>query len=218
LKIQIIIPLWKRPEVTKFCFDKLKEMIENVYHDFNVLCVISEPEYMKICESYGFNWVAYSNECVGDKINFGIKYALQFYKFDYLMMMNSDSVIKPELFDTYNPLLQSGEKFFGVNKVTFVNFYNDEAQDYKYEFSVIGPAKMIHRSIVEQMKGNLYPSLNKCLDDNMKQNVFNATKIGGKIIDYEGQLVYDIKSDVNIHPYEKFKGRKVENELCSKVA
>ncbi len=192
-------------------------MINEIEHEVNVLCVISEPEYIKICESYGFNWVAQKNEPVGSKINFGIKYALRYYKFDYLMMMNSDSVIKSELFNIYKPLIESEHKFFGVNKVTFVNFYNDEAKDFVYEFSIIGPAKMIHRNLVEQMKGELYPNLNRCLDDGMMQNVFNVTKVGGKIVKYEGQLVYDIKSDVNIHPYEKFNGKKVENELCSKV-
>jgi hypothetical protein len=38
-------------------------------------------------------------------------------------------------------------------------------------------------------------------------------------VGYEGQLVYDLKSDVNIHPWSKFaeRGVKVNNELCSKA-
>jgi len=218
LKIQIIIPLWKRPEVTRFCFDKLKELIAAIEHEVNVLCVISEPEYAEVCESYGFNCVAYKNDPLGEKINFGIKHALEHYQFDYLMMMNSDSVIKPELFKVYEPYFKKGELFFGVNKVTFVNFYTDEAQDYVYEFSIIGPGKMIHRNVVEEMRGNIYKPLNKCLDDTLMDNVLKIAKVGGKIIKYEGQLVYDIKSEVNIHPWEKFNGKKVENELCCKVA
>lgn len=208
MKIQVVIPIWKRPEVTKFCFAKLKELISSTDHQISVLCVISEDEYVDICDEHGFQWLYFSNENLGDKINAGIKHALQFFDFDYLMMMNSDSVIKPELFEVYKPYFEREENFFGVNKVTFVNFYTNEAKDYLYEFSIIGPGKMIHRSIVERMNGKLYPSLNRCLDDNMMQNIFRATKIGGKIVDYDGQLVYDIKSDVNIHPWEKFKNAK----------
>lgn len=214
MKIQVVIPIWKRPEVTKICFDYLKELINTVEHEISVLCVISEPKYMDLCRLYGFEFAPYSNENLGDKINFGINYSLK-NKYDYLMMMNSDSVVKPELFDVYKPYLENGEKFFGVNKVTFVNFYTDEAQDYIYEFSIIGPGKMVHRSVVEQMKGKLYKSLNKCLDDTMMDNL--RPFAAGKIVEYKGQLVYDIKSDVNIHPWEKFKGRKVENELCSRA-
>jgi hypothetical protein len=219
LKIQIVIPLWKRPEVTRFCFEHLQEMIKAIPHDVNVLCVISEPEYSKMCDEFGFNHVSFSNENVGAKINFGIKYAMEYYQWDYLMMMNSDSVIKPELFEVYKPLLEAKEKFFGVNRVTFVNFYTDEAVDFTYTFSIIGPGKMIHRSVVEQMGGNCYKHLNRCLDDTLMDNILKVCKVGGKILDYKGQLVYDIKSDVNIHPWEKFKnGKKVENELCCKVA
>lgn len=219
MKIQIVIPLWKRPEVTRFCFEQLQETIKAIPYDVNVLCVISEPEYSSMCDEFGFNYVFFSNHNVGEKINAGIRYAKNHYTWDYLMMMNSDSVVKPELFKTYKPLIESSEKFFGVNRVTFVNFYTDEAVDFTYEFSIIGPAKMIHRSIVDQMGGNCYKHLNRCLDDTLMDNILRVCKVGGKIVDYKGQLVYDIKSDVNIHPWEKFKnGKKVENELCCKAA
>lgn len=218
MKIQIIIPLWKRPEVTHFCFEQLVETIKAIPHDVSVLCVISEPEYIDMCEYFGLNYYAYKNDNVGEKINAGIKYALQNYKFDYLMMMNSDSVVKPELFDVYKPYIDSRELFFGVNRVTFVNFYTDEAVDFTYEFSIIGPGKMIHRSVAERMKGNCYKHLNRCLDDTLMDNLLK-NGVGGRIVEYPGQLVYDIKSDVNIHPWDKFKnGNKVENELCCKVA
>ncbi len=192
-------------------------MISAIDHDVNVLCVISETSYVEMCEEFGFNCVAYKNDPVGEKINFGIKHALEYYQFDYLMMMNSDSVIKPELFKVYQSYMNELEPFFGVNKVTFVNFYTNEAQDYLYEFSIIGPGKMIHRSVVEKMGGDIYRPLNKCLDDTLMDNILKVAKVGGKIVSYDGQLVYDVKSDVNIHPWEKFKGKQVENELCCKV-
>lgn len=215
MKIQIVIPVWKRPEVTRFCFERLQEMIVSTEHTFNVLCVISEPEYIQICESFGFDWVSCDNNPLGNKINHGIKHALKMFEFDYLMMMNSDSVIKSELFKFYEPLFKIKHPFFGVNKVTFVNFYTDEAKDFTYEFSIIGPAKCIHYDVVEKLNGNLYRSeLNRCLDDTMMDRLMH-NKIGGKIVKYEGQLVYDIKSDVNIHGWDKFvtKGKTVENEL-----
>jgi hypothetical protein len=208
LKIQIVIPLWKRPEVTKFCFAELKKLIAESKHEISVLCVISEIEYIGICKSFGFNWVAAPNNPLGAKINKGIKRALQLSNFDYLMMMNSDDVIKTELIDNwYNPFFESREKFFGISKVTYINFYTKEAREFCYEYSVLGIGKCIRRDVVEQMDGNLYRSeLNKCLDDTMMDNLMKI-KVFPRMVRYEGMLAMDFKSDVNIWPWEKFKDK-----------
>jgi hypothetical protein len=208
LKIQIVIPLWKRPEVTKFCFAELKKLIAASKHEISVLCVISEIEYINICKGFGFNWVAAPNNPLGSKINKGIKRALQLSNFDYLMMMNSDDVIKVDLIDRYyDPFFESKEKFFGISKVTYVNFYTQEAREFCYEYSVLGIGKCIRRDVVEDMKGELYRhELNKCLDDTMMDNLMRI-KVFPRMVRYEGMLAMDFKSDVNIWPWEKFKDR-----------
>lgn len=208
MNIQIVIPLWKRPEVTKFCFDGLKKLIAESKHDFRVLCVISESEYIKVCDEYGFNWIYADNNPLGEKINKGIKRALEFKGWDYLMMMNSDDVIKAKLVDeVYQPFFESKEKFFGISSVTYVNFYTKEARQFDYEYSVLGIGKCIRRDVVDMMKGNLYrPELNKCLDDTMMDNLMRQ-KVYPRMVRYEGMLAMDFKSDVNIWPWEKFKDR-----------
>jgi hypothetical protein len=222
MNIQIVIPIWKRPEVTKVCFDYLSSMIAMLpQHEFNVLCVISEPEYKEMCNRYGFDFVAYKNEPLGEKINFGIKTALERNTWDYLMTMNSDSVINPKLFFEYYDSLFDKD-FFGVSRVTYVNYYTDEAVDFEYHFSILGVARCMSRKMVERMfneLGEVYESSrNRGLDDSV---LYNSRKLNilPHFVQYDGQLVYDIKSDVNIHPWEKFaeRGIKVTNELCCKV-
>lgn len=212
MKIQVVIPLWKRPEVTKFCFDHLKKMIAETKHELRVLCVISESEYIKTCDDYGFNWIYADNNPLGTKINKGIRRALEF-KWDYLMMMNSDDVIKAELLDKwYEPFFEKQEKFFGISTVTYVNFYTGEAVEFDYEYTVLGIGKCIRRDVVEQFNGDLYPeNLNRCLDDNMLDNLIHA-RVFPRMVKYKGQLAMDFKSEVNIHPWEKFKdkGRPVD--------
>jgi hypothetical protein len=64
---------------------------------------------------------------------------------------------------------------------------------------------MIRRDAVESMRGNLYrPELNKCLDHTM-MDVMIAHKFYPEIVKYEGELAMDFKSEVNIHPWEKFQ-------------
>jgi hypothetical protein len=213
LKIQVVIPLWKRPEVTRFCFDELKKLMSQTKHELRVLCVISEADYIKVCDEYGFNWIYADNNPLGEKINKGIRRALEFKGWDYLMMMNSDDVIKADLIDKYyEPFFESREKFFGISSVTYVNFYTKEARQFDYEYSVLGIGKCIRRDVVEELKGALYrPELNKCLDDTMMDNLMKI-KVYPRMVRYEGMLAMDFKSDVNIWPWEKFKNKG--KEVC----
>lgn len=208
MKIQVVIPLWKRPQVTMFCFDELLKMMSESKHEYRVLCVISENCYISICESYGFNWIYADNNPLGEKINKGIKRSLEFKGWEYLMMMNSDDVIKAELIDRYyQPFFESKEKFFGISSVTYINFYTNEARQFDYEYSVLGIGKCIRRDVVEQMKGNLYRSeLNKCLDDTMMDNLMKI-KVYPRMVRYDGMLAMDFKSETNIWPWEKFKDK-----------
>lgn len=212
MKIRVVIPLWKRPEVTKFCFDGMEKLISESKHEINVSCVLSEPEFIPLCEEYGFNWVFELNEPVGNKINTGIKSTLK-YSYDYLMMMNSDDIVKVELIDKYyEPFFESLNPYFGVDKVTYVNFKTKEAREFEYEYSVLGIAKMVRRDVVDKLKGNLYSEkLNKGLDDHFMDRMISI-KVYPSFVKYEGQLAMDFKSETNIWPWEHFqhRGKKVE--------
>ena len=206
MRIRILIPVWQRKEVTRFCFER----IPKTEHQIDVTVVLSEQSYIPICEEFGFDWVFAENDPLGEKINTGLKHCLKF-DFDYLMMMNSDGVIKGKLFDYYKPFFESNEAYFGVNDVTYVNFETKEAVNIHYEFSVLGTGKMLRRDVLEKTNGELYNNdLNRGLDDHMMDKM---VKMGHwpKFVNYEGQLVYDYKSDVNIWPWETFKdkGKKV---------
>ncbi len=209
MKIRIVIPLWKRPEVTIFCFDELVKLIQASKHEIEVTCVISEEYFEPICFKYGFETVWAENDPLGAKINAGIEKALS-HEFDYLMMMNSDDVIDVKLIDeVYQPFFD--RPFFGIDRVTYVNFYTGEAVNMEYKFSCLGIGKMMRRDMVERaMKvfKKLYtPHLNRCMDDTMMDNVIRTQGIMPVFVKYEGQLAWDFKSDTNIWPWEKFKDK-----------
>jgi hypothetical protein len=220
LKIAVVIPLWKRPEVTKFCFDGLLEMISKSKHEYTVTCAISEKYYESVCEEYGFDWVFVENEPLGNKINEAVKKALK-TDCDYIMMMNSDDVIDAKLIDEFyeNSFIEK-KPFFGINRVTYVNFYTKEARDYTYSFSCLGIGKMIRRDIVEKAfkyPGYLYkPELNRCLDDTMMDNLIRHQNVFPTLVKYDGQLAWDYKSETNIWSWDTFKNKG--KEVCYKRA
>jgi hypothetical protein len=213
VRIRILIPLWKRPEVTEFCFEGVKRLQAESKHEIEVSCVLSEPEFIEMCDRFKFNWVFAENLPLGNKMNQGIKSTLKF-KYDYLMVMNSDNVIKTELIDeVYEPFFESLNPYFGIDKVTYVNWKTKEAREFAYEFSVLGIGKCLRRDVVEKAfkaLNEVYRTeLNKCLDDTM---IDNMTKISvyPTFVKYKGQLAMDFKSEVNIWPWERFKNKGVK--------
>lgn len=204
-----MIPLWKRPLVTKFCFDELIKLISESKHDIKVTCAISESYYEVVCKAFGFGVVHAENNPLGTKINTGIKKALE-SEFDYLMMMNSDNVIKRELIDdVYEPFFESLNPYFGIDRVTYVNFGTTDARDFSYEFSVLGIAKMLRRDVVElavKAGGPYNPLRNKGLDDGMMDNLIHL-KVFPTMVKYKGQLAMDFKSETNIWPWDHFKNK-----------
>ena len=62
-KILILLPIWGREQITKICFDNLKELQKEF--DIQVLCVVSE-QWSKIeAFKYGFKHIEAPNECLG---------------------------------------------------------------------------------------------------------------------------------------------------------
>lgn len=188
-------------------------MFKSDKHEIDVTCVISEESYIEVCNSYGFNWVYADNEPVGKKINAGIKHTLK-EPYDYLMMMNSDDIIDKKLIDeVYDPFFESLNPFFGIDRVTFVNFKTKEARDLVHEFSILGIGKCIRKDCVKRAfndLGELYvDKLNRGLDDTMMDNLIRLG-IWPTVVKYEGQMAWDFKSETNIHKWEEFENRGTE--------
>lgn len=167
--------------------------------------MISEEEYVPICKSFGFNFIPYKNNPLGEKINAGIKKALE-SEFDYLMIMNSDSMVNVKLIDElYNDALVNKKPFIGIRKIYFADSVSGEARVVEYDMpTVLGVAKMIRRDVCN---GNLYPSeLNKGLDDNMMSGLIQK-KIYPTIIAYDEPLAVDVKSKTNIWSFDFFRDK-----------
>lgn len=212
MKIRVLMPLYKRPEVTRFCLERLKEIKSE--HEIAITCVISEEDWKGYLDDKGIDWAWAENDPLGKKINEGVKATLA-HEFDYLMVMNSDNVFDAKLLIYYKTFFESLNPYFGIDRITFVNWYTKEARDFSYDYSVLGACKCIRRDVVEKaMKfGYLYPpEKNRGLDDGMMDNMIHNLGVYPTIVKYEGQLAWDFKSETNIWNWEFFKdkGKAVE--------
>jgi len=128
-KILILLPIWKREKITRICLDNLRELKKDL--NIDVLCIVSESWAKAAAFEYGFKYVYASNDCLGSKMNIGVKESLR-YKWNYLMNLGSDDLISKELFKTYEPHLKKGVDVLGITKVTFLDSVSKEAKEFDY--------------------------------------------------------------------------------------
>lgn len=214
--ILILIPVWKRPDVYRITLAGMLHFITATQKNVKIQAlVVLSPEdpcfnenhdttrYYK--EFYDLESIFYKNDPVGEKHNAGLNYALQEFRFDYLMNFGSDDLIHPAIIDLYMPYIRCKTPFFGINNVyfwdpvsrrcIFYHAYNDER--------AIGAGRMIRRSILnflQYKRVNLWDnSRNRSLDGSSRRRIIEHAGVEETVIS-AGEFPYlvDIKSDVNI--------------------
>jgi hypothetical protein len=204
MRIRCIIPLWKRPQVTLMCLKEMKRVCQESKHEIEVTCVISETEWIEVCTSLGFEYFEYKNDTLGEKLNAGIKHVLK-HDWDYLMVMNSDSMVTVDLIDN---VYEYNKPFFGINRLHFVNYYTGEVKEYCYDFfTILGVAKMVSREAIEKCPSP-YREANKGMDDSFLDSMlFHGYT--PYVVHYDGIHAIDIKSEVNIWGWDHFQKKEV---------
>ena len=207
--ILILLPIWQREKITKICLSNLKKLQENF--NIEVLCVVSEQWAKVEAFKNGFKYVEAPNECLGTKMNIGVKEAMTM-KFDYLMNLGSDDIITEDLFKSYESCFKNSEPVFGGTRLTFVDSQSKELRTFDYKI-MIGAGRCIRKDILETVLRNdtMYDKIQIGLDMNSLKR-FNAYKQ----IEIENPFnsIYDIKSDVNLWNWEvmSHKADKIEFE------
>lgn len=206
-KILILLPIWKREKITRICLDNLRDLKKEI--DLEVLCVVSESWAKIAAFEYGFKYVEASNECLGTKMNIGVKESLR-YKYDYLMNMGSDDIITKELFRLYETHFNRNEKMFGCTKLTFIDSKEKSAKRFDYKV-MIGAGRCIRRDLIEGV-GDMYDTNIDCGFDANSMRKFSRHSMTE--IENPFDTIYDIKSDVNIWNYKELPGDAVNFETA----
>jgi hypothetical protein len=210
--VVILIPVWKRFELFEFVLGNLLYLIEAEKERtiIKIAIVASEEDseykrYKEISNPYTTVFT-YKNLPVGEKVNAGIDFVMDNYRFDYLMNFGSDDLIHPNLMDIYEPYMRHRIKFFGIDNLYFINSQQHKAYLYhrKGTLKSVGAGRMIHYSVLEYFKQknlDLYePEKGAGLDGSSAKNILKHLKEIDLVIPV-GSFPYivDIKSEVNIN-------------------
>ncbi|HEX9831252.1 MAG TPA: hypothetical protein VGA94_06145 [Thermodesulfobacteriota bacterium] len=147
MRILFYLAVWKRPEITKICFQGLKRL-RNYYPNSLVHVVLSEDYYKNECEKFGFSWTEAPNKPIGAKKNTGLKDALSRHKFDYMIELGSDDLIANDVIDIYLRVIEKGYDLFGLNRVGIIDSMSGKCINYKA--LIMGNGRCISRKALEK--------------------------------------------------------------------
>lgn len=199
----------KRHAISEMYAHGIIKFIQNSGHEVELVACISEKESEEICNCYGINFVYAENKTTGYKWNRGLEFALTF-DWDYLMIMGDDDIISPDAWQFINPLLQSGNKYFGFDRIFFHHLESGDQMKYIIEEphgGVIGCGRFIHRSVIDKI-GLLWTDEQETGCDYIS---------GKKVMEagYERTLIkecvmVDIKTELNIWKFSQYKKKRIE--------
>ena len=155
-KILILIPVWKRPEITKICFNGLDRLRE--HRSLDVLAVISEVEYIDLCNDHKVDHTFFENQPLGRKKNHGLKVALE-SDWDYLIEINSDDLISNKLIDIYDSCT---DDYLALRNFCFVDSVTLEVRQVE-SATAYGIGRRYSRKAVEACKVTKVNVLKSCI-------------------------------------------------------
>lgn len=221
MKILTFIPVWKRPEITKLCYDSLKRTILNAPKGFSfvVLIVASNDKDAELASESGFEVFRCENKPLGRKFNQGLEYGLGMGNWDYLMQINSDNVLSVDFWSSFKEYFQQRQTFFGVDRIYFYDSPTKQMREFQYGAGC--GIRFIRRDVIEkagfieQGDNEVFQlwdnGIDSGLDNNSSRNIMHRTHIMQYMVRDKRSgrpVVVDIKSSENIHPFSEFRMAK----------
>lgn len=207
MKILIFTPIWKRPDIVREWVRSLERLPK---HELLVVLSPEDPHYDEIEEILPTCWkVDCANKPFGRKKNTGMEGARQM-KWDYLMELNSDSIVNPKLFDLYKPYMDKKTPFFGLNNLFCIDYktkkclsvpsYNDDM--------TFGSGRMLHRSaLIDKLWTD---ELNEGMDTNMMKRLKKAGIRETVVNNGDVPMIVDLKTETTIWHFSMLQKRGFE--------
>lgn len=208
MKVNLYIATHERPRITRKCFNgvvRIRKTFASLGIYVTPIIAVSDEPNRKLCEEYGFESHEIPYTPIGRRMNELITKGDQDY--DYLMQLGSDDIIDDELCYILAGWMKAGAGIFGVSSMNIVNCYTGEIRKVSQKL-VFGAGRCIRRDLVLRT-GQLWgDNLISGLDGDSQTRVFRATGVGCQTVSTPRPMLWDIKSNVNLHRWDKFDGAK----------
>ena len=214
LKVLAYTQLWKRPELTKLIFDQLNRITSVELIPFAVL---SEDSMKELCEDEGVKWCYAPNEPLSDKHNVGLQKALEL-DWDYSLTFGSDDLISERIFEVYQDVMNQGCDFVGLNDMWFYNKGRLKRHKYKSTRASYGAGRLISRKLAEKLHGNIWAKDGRITRiDTDSRDIIEKHGFKHTIVRTDLPVVVDVKTEVNLWPYDHWDGYPVDLKELEKT-
>lgn len=179
--------------------------------------VLSEDYMKQICEDEGVKWCYAPNEPLSDKHNIGLREALK-YEWDYCLSFGSDDLISERIFEVYEDAMNQGCDFVGLNDMWFYSEGNLKRHFYKSQKSSYGAGRLISRRLAEKLNGNVWAKNGRISRiDADSRDIIERAGFKHTIVRTDLPVIVDIKTDVNLWPYDHWAGTPVDLKELEKT-
>ena len=220
--IQIILPIYKRLEITRICLKGIQRLQKDPR--FIIRCLIVWSDYKdkqnlgNFVDNKLMQFVGLPNKPLGAKLNGAFQYAFQHCnRFDYIMQLGSDDLLSTDYLDKIEKKVQRKELFFGPDKLLMIEKASGKAKLLQ-AVDNMGAGRMIHRSLLEPFvkdKSFFDSNINKGLDNSLRKRIYTyhtiTDEVYQKLIASTTPIVCDIKSETNIHSFDSMPGDEVDD-------
>jgi hypothetical protein len=190
-KLAVILPFWKRPNVTKLCFERLE--MQRLKFGFDVFVSGDDEDIVP----KGWSFLNVTNLPLGNKLNTLIACTTDY---DGVIIMGSDDFISDSIFELYQTIDCKRLVFYGFDDCHIYDVWSGQFK-YGVEFgkkNTVGVARLWTKPTLEKMNYELYqPNRNKGLDSNSKSNML-ANGVEEIRLPYDSHLIVDVKCEDNI--------------------
>ncbi len=187
-RLAVIVPFYKRKEVTKLCLKRLEEQQKKF--GFDVFTCGDMPTQ--------FNDVICNNLPLGNKNNTLLEAARGY---ESVMIVGSDNFISDSIFEVYSKVDLTQKVYYGFDNVHFYSAWHNKLGsnvDYTKNGNTVGVARLWTRPTLEAMDYKLWArNLNSGLDSDSKRNM-ERKKIKEVHLPYDEHFILDVKVDNNI--------------------
>lgn len=197
-KLAIILPIYKREEITSLCLKHLQ--YQSNKYGVDVFVVGSEREKSKtFAESYGHTYLEFENNPLSEKLNAVLRMTKNY---DGVILMGSDNFISDSIIELYLSLDLSKSIYYGFDDL---HFYELESQKlatkgvyYENKMS-IGVARLFSKEALKKADYRLWRKEKNRGLDTCSFNLLCQLGIKNKVLKYTSEyFILDVKHELNI--------------------
>jgi len=223
MKALFFIPAYKRLRVTELCFRSLRRFLDNYKGEieFDVLIIESGGGNKEMAAKYGFgSMFVNSSYPLGKKKNIGLYFALEYIDFDYLLELDSDTLINSGFVKYYEPRWNKKTSLFGINRIGFLQLQTGRMLDYTVQGELWITGRSLSRELIEttieRNKSLWTDEKRKCLGWDQHCRIYDAMGRDFKYteLDTNNELLFlDMKDEENVTGFEELVNSSESKEV-----